>query len=714
MTPPTPPRPTIRFDIFEVDLPSSELRKAGHKIKLQEQPFRVLTMLLERPSEIVTREEIRQQLWPADTFVDFDHGLNSAVARLREALNDSADNPRFVETIPRQGYRFVCAVERDGTGRASTAESPSTSVPVITSAGRRNAWIAAAALLTVLAGFFAWRLAEERLDPPSASMTVVPLAGMPGQETNPAFSPDGKEVAFIEHDGQDSGIYVSLVGGERPLRLTHSAEDCCPAWSPDARQVAFLRLFGTEAGVYVVPALGGTERRLYIEPCPLYPSLSWSSDGKLLAFPENKQESGRSWITLFSPADGSTRALTSPSEIDRDDSAVFSPDGSMVAFVRGTIAGVVNDFYVIPTRGGEPTRLTFDNTSTGGVSWTPDSRDIIFSSPRGGQFALWRMSASGGTPRPLAVGAPASSPSVARNGNMLAYTQAAWRDSIWRISLADEKRAAGPPVLVVSEKGSKLRPHFSPDGKKIAFESDRLGSYEIWVCDSDGANCGELTSLHGTAGTTAWSPDGRYLAFEFHPGERAEIYVVEFPAGTPRLLTTIPGADNLVPTWSRDGKSLYFTSKQGSGPFQLWKIPFHGGHAVQITKNGGLDAVESADGRFLYYAKYEAGGIWRMPLAGGAETRVLDRPRGPEWPNWALSRDGIYFISESESLAARMNPSSPSSLEFFDFLTRKTTRISTLDKPARWGLALAPDGRSLVYVEAEFEESSIMLVKNFH
>ena len=107
MTSSTLARPVIRFDIFEVDLETSELRKQGQKIKLQEQPFRVLTMLLEHPGEIVTRDALRQKLWAADTFVDFDHGLNSAVARLRETLNDSAEEPRFVETVPRQGYRFI-------------------------------------------------------------------------------------------------------------------------------------------------------------------------------------------------------------------------------------------------------------------------------------------------------------------------------------------------------------------------------------------------------------------------------------------------------------------------------------------------------------------------------------------------------------------------------------------------------------------------------
>ena len=112
MVPTAPPGPrTIRFGVFELDLKAGELRKQGLKIKLQEQPFQILVMLLERPGEVVTREEIQQKLWPADTFVDFEHGINAAVKRLREALDDSADNPRFVETLPRRGYRFIAPVD---------------------------------------------------------------------------------------------------------------------------------------------------------------------------------------------------------------------------------------------------------------------------------------------------------------------------------------------------------------------------------------------------------------------------------------------------------------------------------------------------------------------------------------------------------------------------------------------------------------------------
>ncbi|HLV96763.1 MAG TPA: winged helix-turn-helix domain-containing protein [Candidatus Acidoferrales bacterium] len=712
MIAPTPQRTAIRFEIFEVDLQSAELRKRGQKIRLQEQPFRILAMLLERPGDVVTREEIRQKLWPADTFVDFDHGLNSAVARLREALNDSADNPRFVETVPRQGYRFICHVDQPvspgvPTEHAATRDQRKTS--------GRNQWIAVVALVSVLAGLSAWWFTKRHSDPPPASIEVMPLAGMRGYESDPEFSPDGRQVAFVDFDGQNSGIYIAMVGGERSLRLSRNVNDCCPTWSPDGRQVAFLRLFQKEAGIYVVPALGGTEHRLYTEPRPPYPSLSWSPDGKLLAFPESDPHSGHSWITLFGVAGSGRRILTSPPDTGRDDSAVFSPDGLKVAFVRGTIAGVVNDVYVVPAAGGEPERLTFDNRPTFGLSWTPDSHEIVFSSTRGGQAGLWRVSASGGTPRSVPAGAPACSPSMAPKGNLLAYEQAVSKDNIWRISLADETHSRGPATVLISEKGSKVRPHFSPDGRKIAFESDRLGSSEIWVCDSDGGDCSQLTSLHGTAGTTAWSPDGRYLAFEFHPTERAEIYLVELPSGVPRLLSTIPGADNLVPSWSRDGKWIYFTSKRGNAPFQLWKTPLKGGPPVQITKSGGLAAAESADGRFLYYSKFEADGIWKMPLNGGPESRVLDQPFGYLWFNWALGKNGIYFLNHAESSPATADffEVSPATVDFFDFSTGKITRIAAVHKPMGGGLALSPDGKSLLYVETEFEESSIMLLKNF-
>ncbi len=702
MTQPVLSSPVIRFEVFEVDLQGGELRKRGRRVKLQEQPFRVLALLLERSGEVVSREELRQTLWPVDTFVDFDHGLNSAVARLRETLNDSASQPRFIETIPRQGYRFIAPLELPAVPEPSP---PNARLETPSSRGR---WVAAGAtLLVLLCGIGVWWFVQERADASLPPVEVVPLVGLPGYEAGPAFSPDGNQVAFLQFGGQENtGIYTTVVGGEKSLRLTKNLNDCCVTWSPDGREVAFLRFSEKNFDVDEIPALGGTERRLYTAPRPLWATLSWTPDGKTLAFPETSPNSYRSWIALLTPGSSTTRPLTSPPGEARDAGAVFSPDGSKVAFIRGTIAGVVNDLYVVPASGGEPKRLTFDNQPMFGVTWSSDGHDIVFSSQRGGQDSLWRVSASGGVPQQVpGAGSAAYSPSVSPKGNMMVYQQKMGKDNIWRIRLKDEKHAQGVPAVVVSAKGGKLRPDFSPDGKKIAFESDRLGNMEIWACDSDGQNCAQLTSLHGTAGRASWSPDGRHIAFEFHPTEHAEIYVLDVPGGIPRMVSTIPGADNLVPSWSRDGKWIYFTSKPGSGPFQLWRAPFEGGAPVQITTAGGLAAAESADGQFLYYSKYEADGIWRMPLRGGQEERVLDRPAGNDWFNWGLARNGIYFLDRSVEPKSTVN--------FFELATRKITQISSLDKPTGWGLALAPDGRSLLYVEVDFEESNIMLVKNF-
>ena len=130
-----------------------------------------------------------------------------------------------------------------------------------------------------------------------------------------------------------------------------------------------------------------------------------------------------------------------------------------------------------------------------------------------------------------------------------------------------------------------MRPELSPDGKKVAFESNRLGFWDLWTCEIEKGDCNQITSLHGTAGRARWSPDGRYIAFEFHPNEHSEIYIVELAGGVPHLVPTNPGADNLSPSWSRDGKWLYFASKRGTDAFQIWKIPVQGGAPVQLTRH---------------------------------------------------------------------------------------------------------------------------------
>jgi Tol biopolymer transport system component len=704
----------IRFATFEVDLQSGELRRQGRKIKLQEQPFQVLALLLERPGELVTREELRSKLWPADTFVDFDHSLNAAIKRLRDSLGESAEAPVFIETLPRRGYRFVAHVEKD-------SEPPATSnvgKPLFQRIQQKKTWIACGLItLFLLFGIAIWRLSRRTTEQPMISGEVALLSALPGPHGYPAFSPDGNQVAFIIH-GQGTGIYTTLVGGEKPLQLTSNGGDSSPTWSPDGRYIAFTRfspggLSPGQLSICVMPALGGTVRTLYAfsytPPHTAGEWVNWSPTGGVLAFTKDNR------IQLLSVSDSPLRPLTSPPDRNYDYAPSFSPDGLKVAFVRGSLENgpADADLFVVPAGGGEIKRLTFDSSFIEGpAAWTPDGAEIVFSSSRKGFQNLWRIPSSGGTPHPVTGVMNASHPSISRNRSLVYWQQLA-NDNIWRLSLKNETHSQGLAAPIVAARGINWRPTFSSDGKRIAFESDRSGYSEIWACDSEGSNCEQLTSLKGSAEAPRWSPDGRYIAFEFRGQGHSEIYVAAVP-GQPRPISTLPGSSGFprdsggvhVPSWSRDGQWIYFASAAATGHSDLWKVLAKGGSPIQVTRNGGFLAAESRDGHFLYYSKYDAPGIWRMPLqSDGEETQILDQPIDPF--GWALSGNGIgiYFISLTSTSA---------NLEFLEFATGKRSLISTIDRSGNMGLAVSPDGKSILFVKNELWDSSIMLVKNFH
>src|SRR5579859_5401326 len=249
----------VRFGVFEVDLRAGEVRRQGSKVKLQDQPFQVLVMLLERPGQVVTREELRDRIWPAGIFVDFDKSLSKAINKIREALGDSTENSRFIETLPRRGYRFLVQVE------SGQADRPTALLPLSASPRRRLPlvlWgITATLALAIIVGAGVWvSVRQPEQQPGQSALIAVPLTTYPGSQSAPSFSPDASRVAFA-WDGPNKGhadIYVKLIGTENLLRLTHDpAEDSyTPAWSPDGRYIAFLRSSrGDHAAVMLAPSI---------------------------------------------------------------------------------------------------------------------------------------------------------------------------------------------------------------------------------------------------------------------------------------------------------------------------------------------------------------------------------------------------------------------------------------------------------------------------
>ena len=360
----------LRFGVFQIDVRAGELRKNGVKLKLQEQPFRVLCLLLEHPGEVISRDELRNRLWPADTFVDFDHGLNAAVKRLRDALDDSAENPRFVETVARRGYRFIGIPEL----RAATVSAGRRPWQGLSSA--RNAVFSGLAVCAVALSFLYYSHSHKsKADQP----IVTPVVTNVGEKYTPSLSPDGQHLAFAWNggDGPYFSLYVKIVGTEELLRLTKQASsiDFNPVWSPDGRYIAFCRIQKGQTGVYIIPALGGAERRLredslggtrvHTKSFRNADRLSWSPDGKVLAFSDHAARDEQPPFLLLSLDSLEVRRLSSPLRSRDASNPAFSPDGRTLAFTR--VSQAFQSIYTMPVSGGAGTTSYLGCAKTTGV-----------------------------------------------------------------------------------------------------------------------------------------------------------------------------------------------------------------------------------------------------------------------------------------------------------------------------------------------------------
>ena len=713
-----------RFDSYEVDLSSSELFRSGVRVPIQEQPLQVLLLLLEADGKVVRREQLRTALWPEDTFVDFEHGVNTAVKKLRQALEDSAECPEFVETLPRVGYRFIVPVEwlADGGGKSALPlvvemppRGPTVVPPLAASEERprpaRVSWRFALLVigLLLLAGFGGYLLRPRRQKQPE-TLTIIPFTTFPGFEIGPSFSPDGNQIAFSWHGFEkefQSDLYIKQVGQERVVQLTHHPSiHLASAWSPDGRSIAFMRQSDPDAtGIYLTSPLGGSERKL-ADTTPFGPmGLSWSADGKWLAFAKASSPATKAdpspedfSIHLVNVETTEERALPDPSpDCVYTSRPAFSPDGNFLASAC-VLTGGVEKIYVQTPDGKHAREVAGATSSEGftGIAWAADSQSLLYSS----DLHLWRVPLAGGKPEKLLFAQDVASPAVARTGNRLAYAQVSNSSSIWRLELGSQAKPAGPATKVISSSRGDRDPHISPDGKYIAFLSGRSGSSEVWVCDRDASNPVQLTFFGGSRiGRTSWSPDSRRIVFDLRASGNAELYIVNGDGGPPRRFPT--GTTNASnPFWSADGHWIYFNTER---PESIWKAPVEGGGAVRLTGEGGDWPQESVDRTRVLFRKSEGGHlqVWSASVNGGDELPVTEMTS----QGWVPARSGIYFIEGSPPHF---------SLGYFDFVVRHARKIA--DLPGLfivWGPTLSPDGHTVLFTGREHSESDIFLVEGF-
>ncbi len=621
---------TVRFVPFEYHPATGELSRRGHKIKLVGQPVHLLNLLLQCPGRIVTREEMRAQLWPEGTFVDFEHSLNAAIKRLRRALGDTAAKPRFIETLSRRGYRFIAPVETaevEAIGvQVASRNRTANQAPVLSGPKGWQMPLALAVVFAAVAGSFiilavsSLRRRPDRMPQHGTKLTRL-MAG-DGDLSDPAISYDGKMLAYVSGQGGSARIYLRRVAGGDAIRLSHEdLREVEPTFAPDDERIAFVRYpSGSDRPqICIAPVFRGEV------DCPLNNARdpAWSPDGSRLAFIVEQPGGGEALAT--SKINGTALRIILNANITypflRDPS--WSADGRSVAVERSN-GGVEGEIWIVPDEGGPASRLHAirPDVFAHHPVFTPDGKGIIYSSSQAGATELWYYSLD---KRRRAVQltqglSPEEWPSVSRTGRVV-FSSVQSKDALFLTNLH-----SGVTRRLLNHSPHLWAPFISPDGREIAFsQAENDGGSRIWA--------------------------------------------LELGGGKPRPLTS-GDAPQVYGRYSRDGRWLiYFTSVPGAS--RIWRIPRGGGVAEPLTpaKENAAYGDLSPDGRTLAYARTDNGisRIYLKKMTDGAERQLVrsasTEPRWSPHGNWiAFSPDhslkrGVFVIRPDGRAMSRLTSS---------------------------------------------------------
>ncbi len=722
------PPPPFRVGEWVAEPMANQLSRGDTKHRVEPKVMEVLVCMARRPGETITKEEFMADVW-AGTIVT-DDVLARCISELRKTLGDSAQKPRFVKTIRKRGYRLIAPVERadvdpvtafssqksNGDG-SSTGEVSLADVrpQVVQHPAKRtrstNRRIRFGILTAIAFAIGSSIVVQQYIVNRTKPLSITPVTSYPGEEMDPALSPDGRSIAFAWDGGEglNFDLYVQPTIDEEPLRLTETSDDeHSPAWSPDGRQLAFARCTVSGCSIFAIPASGGEEsllaelRTLYVR------DLVWSPDGRTLALSARQRTRG-SFSLILLPLDTRRplRLTESPASPPGDLDPAWSPDGRTLAFIRTTVDGR-QDVSIVPSEGGEVRALAREQQGVTGLDWTSDGRTVVYAANREGASGLWRIGLGGGEPTWVALGdgGEVYQPSVARNARGITFAQ---RSYATNIALIDRTRGgASRTSLLIESTRWDSQPNVSADGLKIAFISNRSGSLEIWMADADGTNLRRLTSFGGPrVSTPRWSPDGSQIVFSSRVSGHADLYIVE-PGSPPRRFTDDPG-DEVAPSWSRDGSRIYFASKR-NGDWQIWRRSVYGGETLPVTRYGGIAAEETPNGHDLMVVRPEKKNLWRVALDEelAEQNSVSVAPLDPaDWANWTVREEGIYLVQRREDEASAdvvlVNPQTLT----YDLIA---TVVGLPEAPS---LAVFPGGRKLLVTQTERSDSDIVLVRDF-
>ena len=704
----------IRFGNFEVDLQSGELRRKGLKVKLQGQPFQILTMLLEHPGEVVTREELRLKLWPADTFVDFDHSLNAAVKRLREALGDSAETPIFVETLARRGYRFIGNTEIPGARQIlSELKSPPTSAHLT------RGWRFAVTVLSVVvvagavAGLLTLRSMPRSLPPASATLQRLTTNSSRNGISASAISPDGRYLAYSDR----SGVYLRLLStGELHTLLPKISDVTSLTWFPDGSHVmAAWATPSKKKQLWALSILGGSPRLMSDEGWA--PSIS--PDGSQIAFLKDADfaESGHEIWLMRANGEGQ-RKLMSFSE-GQIATPTWSPDAKWIGYVKHKFGPSDEKTWIeiFNLEQGTSKILQSEQPVAWGLVWLPDGRFIYAVNeqpPNQNTSNFWAAKADlssgrlSGKPVRITTGDGAVvNPSITADGERLVFNRAKTQANIYVGEFFFQRPRLGMPRQLTFDEADDFPFDWTPDNKAVLFISNRTGTDNIFRQRLDETSAEMLVSDGEKKAVCRLNPDGTqilYMVFTNSSDHLAPVRLMRVPinGGPPQVVLEAPGLDNYqcsrspiaVCVFSQqikgalafsifdamDGKRHEFTTLQQPANGWNWSLSPDGSliaatifgaadnriHLISLSGQPARDLIIkdhtgfvsidwAADSKGLFVASNPTGLRWSLlyvDLLGSAhELWQLDNI----WPSWAVpSRNGKYVAIPAPTLESNV------------------------------------------------------------
>jgi len=633
----------LRFGLFELDMRAGELRRSGIKIKLQEQPFQILTMLLERPGEIVTREELQKRLWPGDTFVDFDLSLNSAVKKLRQALGDNSESPRFIETLYRRGYRFIGQVNGVAAPQP-VPESPPASqghntAELLPAKARKSnhqliAWSVPALLFLIAAA--AW------LTRPSPSPRIIGYTQVTHDSLHKSnLVTDGERIYFGELRGDHFGVaQVSVNGGESSEVALPFSNSGIADIAGDGSALLVVSFKDTQQPppFWSLPLPTGSPQRLNDASGQ---AATWSSDRSRLVFamgPDIYVANGNgSQPQRLARAEGTVSGLH------------VSPDGRKLRFeVTDPRNGSSALWEVSRDGSGMHALLPGWNLTPQECcgNWTPDGKYYVFQSLRDGNTNLWvlaeRRQWFGGHAKPVQLtNGPLnfSSPQPSKDGKKVFAVGAQPRSELVRYNSGSSFSSYLPGISATDLA-------FSSDGQFVAYVS--VPEETLWRSKLDGSERFQLTEPPLQAALPRWSPDGKQIAFMGRSsGKNWRTYLIASQGGTARDL--LPGAEaGFDPNWSPDGKSVVLTLNEAGTPSSA---PTGPGIAIVDVQTQNVSPLPSA--AHLFSPRWAPDGKYIAAIADDSQKLVLFDRDTQQWtdlvsmpigyPSWSHNGQYLYF-----------------------------------------------------------------------